>query len=281
MNVPPGKILKIFIFLSLFFFWRWVGEWQSLDIYSQDYPWTHNLAASASQLLAFQAYTTLSCINRPLNVVFISYLLSKGSVRHMLHTYRKSPDRENRWWFIDRVSSWKRVKFYHYVITTRYSQKNLGIRTAQARDLTRTTCTSPWKRHSQHTCKMKQLTTWATSIQTFTEEKKGRHGLCTISRPLKLRVRKSFLRKVDKNSFLEKVVELCSVRYLQIFIFAFYLYDSNRAPTSPIWGSKNLPLGKSFLGSKILLGKKHNSWPVSGRRLSFVWRQGGKGPIIT
>lgn len=178
-----------------------MGEQQSLGIYSQDYPWTHILPASASQLLVFQAYRTLPCINRALNVVFISYLLSKGSVRRMLHTYRKSLDRGNGWWFIDRVSSWKRVKFYHYVITARYSQKNLGVRTAWARDLTRTTCTSPWKWHSQHTCKMEQLMPWATSTQTFMEEKKGRCGLCTISGPLKLETEKIFPEKGRQKFF--------------------------------------------------------------------------------
>ncbi|CAO2584893.1 hypothetical protein LEMLEM_LOCUS3365 [Lemmus lemmus] len=42
---------------------------------------------------------------------------------------------------------------------------------------------------------MEELMPWATSIQTFMEEKKGRRGLSTISGPLKLGVRKSFLRK--------------------------------------------------------------------------------------
>lgn len=65
-----------------------------------------------------------------------------------------------------------------------------------------------------------------------------------------MKLRKSFLRKVGKNSFLKKVVELCSIKYLWIFIFALYLLDSNRAPTSPIWGSK------TFLQVRVSWGAK-------------------------
>lgn len=96
-DCPTWKMLKFFILIFFYFIlvYLFIYFGDRVLEYSQDNPWTCYFPASSAQVLVFQVYTTLPCIDRAFNFVFI-YLLNTGSVS-MLHTYRKSLYRGNDW----------------------------------------------------------------------------------------------------------------------------------------------------------------------------------------